>query len=70
MITRAAQLETVSATTSFADNDSISSWAVEAISLCSGQGIMKGYPDNTINPQGYATRAEAATVIVNANLGR
>lgn len=32
-------------------------WAV-------GSGLMKGYPDNTLQPNGTLTRAEAATLLV------
>ena len=47
-------------------NGSISDWAKEAAATATENGIMKGYPDNTFQPQGSATRAEAVTVIVNA----
>ena len=32
-------------------------WAV-------GSSLMKGYPDNTLQPNGTLTRAEAATLLV------
>ncbi|GIP39284.1 hypothetical protein J31TS4_25640 [Paenibacillus sp. J31TS4] len=50
----------------FADRANISPWALEAISAAANAGIITGYPDNTFNPQGNATRAEAAKVIVRA----
>jgi hypothetical protein len=39
---------------------------MEAIAVASSNGIISGYEDNTFKPQGHATRAEAATVIVKA----
>lgn len=66
MIARAAQLADSTAEVQFADSVSISEWAKDAIAAVAGNGIMKGYPDNTIHPQGNATRAEAVTVIINA----
>lgn len=66
MITRAAQLVGAAEEVPFADSGSISGWAKDAMTAAAINGIMKGYPDNTIHPQGNATRAEAVTVIVNA----
>ncbi|HBC94098.1 MAG TPA: S-layer homology domain-containing protein, partial [Pelotomaculum sp.] len=48
------------------DRGSISGWALEAVATAVENGIMNGYPDHTIQPQGNATRAEAVTVIVKA----
>lgn len=66
MIARAAKLLGAAEEKQFADSRSISGWARDAIAVVAQNGIMKGYPDNTIHPQGNATRAEAVTVIVNA----
>lgn len=66
MITRAAKLIGAAEEVQFADSGNISGWARDAIAAATSNGIMKGYPDNTIHPQGSATRAEAVTVIVNA----
>ncbi len=66
MIARAAQLAESTVEVQFADNGNISGWAKDAMAVVAGNGIMKGYPDNTIHPQGNATRAEAVTVIMNA----
>ena len=65
MIARVAKLHVAVGKLKFIDSDSISSWAREGITAIARNGIMKGYPDNTIKPQGNATRAEAVTVIVN-----
>ncbi|MBN6185394.1 S-layer homology domain-containing protein [Aneurinibacillus sp. BA2021] len=48
------------------DQPAISKWALDSIWTAVQHGLMKGYPDNTIHPQGKTTRAEAVTVIVNA----
>ncbi|TEB08064.1 Endo-1,4-beta-xylanase A precursor [Pelotomaculum schinkii] len=66
MIAKAAKLAPAAGELQFSDSGSISGWAREAIATVTENGIMKGYPDNTIQPQGNATRAEAVTVIVNA----
>lgn len=49
--------------TQYKDNDTISSWAKDALLLLSSNNIMTGYKDNTIRPQGKMTRAEAVTVL-------
>lgn len=64
MIVKAAQLTPVMSELSFADSTSISSWARESLSTAVAKGVMNGYPDNTIRPQGTTTRAEAAKAIV------
>jgi len=66
MIVKAAKLAPAAGESQFADSGSISGWAQEAVATATEKGIMKGYPDNTIQPQGSATRAEAVTVIVKA----
>ncbi|MDD4237286.1 MAG: S-layer homology domain-containing protein [Desulfotomaculaceae bacterium] len=66
MVVKAAKLSASAGELRFADSSDISGWAREAIVTATQNGVMKGYPDNTIQPQGNATRAEAVTVIVNA----
>lgn len=67
MIVKAAQLnENDGESNKFIDNDKISSWAAEAVAIASQNQIIVGYPDNSFKPQGEATRAEAATLIVKA----
>ncbi len=66
MIVKAARLSPTAVKTSFADSGHISGWAGEALSAAAHNGIIGGYPDNTVRPQGSATRAEAVTVMVNA----
>jgi hypothetical protein len=50
----------------FSDAADISDWADSAVKSVVVHKIMSGYPDNTFKPGGNASRAEAATVIVNA----
>ncbi len=65
MIVKAAQLnKNDGESKQFIDNDKICSWAAEAIAIASQHNIITGYPDNSFKPQGEATRAEAATVII------
>jgi hypothetical protein len=66
MVVKAAELAPATVELSFTDSTSISEWAREAMTTAVASGIIGGYPDNTLRPQGNATRAEAATVIVNA----
>ena len=48
---------------SFGDSGKVSSWALEAVTKIVSEGIMTGKPDNLFDPQGTATRAEAARII-------
>ena len=67
MVVKAAQLmPPADGKILFTDSGSISSWAVDAVAAAVNSGIISGYPDNTIRPQGNATKAEAVTVILNA----
>ncbi len=47
----------------FKDKDSIDFYAREAMAACVDAGLMSGYGDNTINPQGNASRIEVALFI-------
>ncbi len=66
MIMKAAGLTPVTEELTFFDSDSISGWARSSMAAAVKNGIINGYPDNTVRPQGNATRAEAVTVIMNA----
>jgi hypothetical protein len=48
----------------FTDADQASSYAVEALLWANEIGILKGYPNGSLNPKGYATRAEAAHIVM------
>ena len=47
----------------FADNNEISDYAVEAVRSMKQAEIINGYEDDTFRPKATATRAEAATMI-------
>lgn len=47
----------------FADNNDIADYAVEAVKSMKKAEIINGYEDNTFKPKATATRAEAATMI-------
>ncbi len=66
MIVKAAKFSPVMEQLSFKDQSSISPWARGSLATAVKNGIIKGYPDNTVRPQGNATRAEAVTVFINA----
>jgi hypothetical protein len=66
MVVKAAQMVPASTAATFADQDKISSWAVDAINTAFANQLINGYGDNTYQPQKGSTRAEAVTVILNA----
>ena len=47
----------------FTDADKISSYALQAMNWAVGRGIIGGYNDGTLDPQGSATRAQAAAML-------
>jgi len=47
----------------FTDNDNISGYAKESVSVLSEAGIINGYEDGSFQPQANTTRAEAAQLI-------
>ncbi|MEG6512569.1 S-layer homology domain-containing protein [Desulforamulus ruminis] len=51
---------------SITDGKDISTWAKESVTIAIEHNMMKGYPDGTFKPKENATRAEAATVILNS----
>ena len=48
----------------YADADSVSSWAQYAVAWAVDAGLISGVGNNTLNPQGSATRAEIATILM------
>lgn len=50
------------ATLPFTDTEKINTWAVDAVRWCYGKGIILGRTDGSFDPQGTATRAEAAAL--------
>jgi len=49
---------------SFDDSNRISGWAQEAMSWANATGLITGRTETTLAPQGTATRAEAATMLM------
>ena len=49
----------------FNDADSVSEWANEVMSWAVGAGLINGMGDGSVAPQGTATRAQVATVLMN-----
>lgn len=47
----------------FADEEEISDYAKDSVSILAAKGIINGYHDNTFRPGGFATRAEAAKIL-------
>lgn len=50
--------------TDFVDGDTVSPWAEEAMKWAVAVGLIQGNSDSEINPRGYATRAQVATMIM------
>lgn len=48
----------------FSDRARISDWAMESVRWAVGEGIIAGRTDGTLDPQGYATRAEVAAMLM------
>lgn len=66
ILTRAAQKSgrgLTGSTVSFSDNDDISDYARESVSLLYGSGIIGGMGDGTFSPKSSGTRAQAAKMI-------
>jgi len=55
-----------SALEKFIDRDMISPYAIASMSILVGEGIMEGFPGNTLGPKRTATRAEAAVFLYRA----
>ena len=47
----------------YSDADSVSGWAEEAMSWANAEGLINGVTDNTLEPQGAATRAQVAAIL-------
>lgn len=50
----------------FIDRDMISPYAIASMAMLVGEGIMEGFPGNTLGPKHTATRAEAAVFLYRA----
>ena len=50
----------------FTDAASVSDWAQESVEWMVGSGLLGGYEDSTLRPQGTTTRAEVASVLQRA----
>ena len=51
--------------TGYADSAAISGYAVEAMQWANANGIVNGMTATTLAPQGTATRAQVATMLMN-----
>ena len=49
--------------THYSDANSISAWAKDSVEWAVGSGLIGGYEDSTLRPQGTTTRAEVASVL-------
>ena len=60
-----AQPDTRADLDGFSDADSISAWALEGMGWALQAGVLRGYGDGRLLPQGAASRAEVAQVMMN-----
>ncbi len=60
---RAAGAPDTSAVARFADGGTVSAWAAEAMAWAVEAGLIQGTDVNTLEPEGNATRAEAAAIL-------
>ena len=63
MLYRYAGSPAAEETLDFADRGAVSAWAADAMAWAVEEGILTGTPDGRLNPQGTATRAEAAVML-------
>jgi hypothetical protein len=47
----------------FGDKAALSAWAEEAVKWAAASGLINGKPGNLLDPKGFATRAEVATIL-------
>ncbi len=59
-----AEAVTEDALADFADADKVSDWAVEAMNWAVSVGLINGMDETTLAPQGNATRAQIATILM------
>ncbi len=63
---QAEAMANMNAKTDFTDDVSISTWARGFLVVAVQDGLLKGYQDNSFQPQSNATRAEACAMVVNS----
>ncbi|TDF93191.1 S-layer homology domain-containing protein [Paenibacillus piri] len=66
IMVHAAKMDIASEGANYTDRAEISDWAKAAIATATSKGLLDGYPDGTLKPQGNTSRAEAVTVIQRA----
>lgn len=49
----------------FPDGDQVQGWAEDAVAWANGNGLINGFEDDTLRPQGDSTRAQAASILMN-----
>jgi hypothetical protein len=48
----------------YSDANQISSWALDAMKWCVAEELIYGIDSTTLSPQGYASRAQVATILM------
>ena len=54
--------------TSFPDGSKVSDWAETAMEWANGNELINGHDDGTLDPQGIAIRAQAASILMRFDL--
>ncbi|QGG48412.1 S-layer homology domain-containing protein [Heliorestis convoluta] len=64
-VAKALGLELSDATLTFADASEIADWAAPYVATAAEKGIVNGHANNTFEPRGITTRAQAAVLFLN-----
>ena len=64
---RADSPEAAADLSGFADSARVSSWAIRAVEWAVSRGLISGKADGLLDPQGTATRAELAQILMNVH---
>ncbi|MFZ5649174.1 MAG: S-layer homology domain-containing protein [Bacillota bacterium] len=63
MLARAMKLQATEQKLPFTDGDKIASWARASVAAAASQGLIKGFPDGTFQPEATAGRAQCAVMV-------
>jgi hypothetical protein len=63
MLVRAMKLQATEQKLPFTDSDRIASWARASVAAAASQGLIRGFPDGTFQPEATASRAQCAVMV-------
>ena len=62
--TKGRDISGTSALSAFLDGNQVSDWAARAVEWACAEGLLTGKDDGRLDPQGQASRAEVATILM------